>query len=230
MDRFEKTSLVLKTLDSQELSAVLYSPRQNDAASLRGGVVFSHMMPATKESWEALGVKMAENSYLGLAVDLRGHGASTGGPKGYLKFEDADHQKSILDLEAAAKFLMGRGLAPGQIAFVGASIGANLSLRYLADHHDFKTAVLLSAGLDYRGLKSEEAAMGIVPGQRVLIVSAKDDVRKGERGNHEDAEIIYNAFPSGVIRGLRIYETGGHGTDLLTHTELKDIILAFLSG
>lgn len=231
MEKFEKTSLTLKTLDSQELAATLYSPRPGDAASLKGGVLFLHMMPATKESWDELAVYLAESGYLGLAIDLRGHGASSGGPRGYAKFEDAEHQKSILDLDAAAKFLMVKGLSAGQIALVGASIGANLSLRYLSDHPEFKTAVLLSPGLDYRGLKGEESASALRAGARILIVSAKDDIRKGERGNHEEAETIYAALPAGVTKGLQIYDAGGHGTELFSaHSELKDIILAFLAG
>ena len=51
MNRFEKTSLTLKTLDGQELAAALYAPRLDEATPLKGGVVFSHMMPATKESF-----------------------------------------------------------------------------------------------------------------------------------------------------------------------------------
>jgi pimeloyl-ACP methyl ester carboxylesterase len=230
MDKFERSSLTLKTLDSQELAATLYSPRPLAAASLKGGVLFLHMMPATKESWDGLAANLADNGYLGLAIDLRGHGASSGGPRGYAKFEDAEHQKSILDLDAAAKFLMVKGLSAGQIAFVGASIGANLSLRYLVDHPEFKTAVLLSPGLNYRGLKGEESAAALQAGARVLIVSSKDDIRKGERGANEEAEMIYGALPAGVIKGLQVYDAGGHGTELLSaHSELKDIILAFLA-
>lgn len=225
MEKFEKTTLNLKTLDGKDLAAALYAPRPEDGEALRGGIVFTHMMPATKESWDALAAKFAEDGYLGLAIDLRGHGESDGGPKAYTKFTDEEHQKSILDLDAAAKFLIGKGLTAEQIVFVGASIGANLSIRYLADHHDFKTAVLFSAGLNYRGVESERAARELAAGQRILLISSKDD---GE--NASENETIYAALKEGVIRDIKIYDRGGHGTNLLTsHSELNEIILALVT-
>ena len=42
--------------------------------------------------------------YESLAIDLCGHGESDGGPDGYQKFSDAEHQAGIKDLEAAGDF------------------------------------------------------------------------------------------------------------------------------
>ncbi len=224
MEKFEKTALTLKTLDGKSLAAVLYSPK-NPEISIAGGIVFAHMMPATKESWDAPAIKLSEAGYLGLAFDLRGHGESDGGPKGYAKFEDDEHQKSILDLDAAAKFLMGKGLTAEQVIFIGASIGANLSLKYIADHQDFKTAVLLSPGLDYRGIKTESLAAALQSSQRIFIVSARDDGR-----NAEEAKAIFEVTPPSVEKRLEIFETGGHGTDLLENKkELGEMIMEFLT-
>lgn len=226
MEKFEKTSQILKTLDGNDIAANLYSPVNLGDAPLIGGIVFSHMMPSTKESWDLLAIRLAELGYLGIAIDLRGHGASSGGPKSYAKFTDEEHQKSILDLDAASKFLMGKGLKSDEISFIGASIGANLSLKYIADNQDYKTAILLSPGLDYRGIKSELLAATLSDGQRVFIVSSRDD-----DGNAEESRAIFSIIKNGIEKRLEIFENGGHGTDLLdNHPNLSEMIIEFIAN
>ncbi len=212
MEKFEKTPIILRTLDGLDIAASLYAPANSGDRSLVGGMVFSHMMPATKESWEIPAIHFAEKGYLGLSIDLRGHGESSGGPKSYAKFTDEEHQKSILDLDSAAKFLMGKGLKAEEIIFMGASIGANLSLKYIADNRDFKSTILLSPGLDYRGIEAEQLSATLAPRQRVFIISSRDD-----GGNAEEAKIIFSAIKDGVEKRLEIFETGGHGTDIMKH-------------
>lgn len=215
------TAVTIKTLDGEDVAATLYA-----APEVKSAVVFAHMMPATKESWKDLAMLFVENGITGLAIDLRGHGESTGGPRAYTKFSDEEHQKSILDIDAAVKFLLSKGFAAEQIACVGASIGANLCLKYVADHPDFKTAMLLSAGLNYRGIQAELSARELKGGARVLVVSAQDD---GE--NTKDAAALFDAIPEPVAKKLQIYETGGHGTDLLVSQKgLAKLLLEFIAG
>lgn len=213
------TTVTIKTLDGEDLAATLYAVPEAKSA-----VVFAHMMPSAKESWEDLAALFAENSITGLAIDLRGHGESTGGPRAYTKFSDEEHQKSILDIDAAVKFLLSKGFTADQIVCVGASIGANLCLKYVADHPDFKAAALLSAGLNYRGILAESSARELKSGARILIVSAQDD---GE--NAKDAAALFDAIPDPVTKKIQIYETGGHGTDLLSsHKDLPKLLLEFV--
>ncbi len=209
----------IKTVDGVNLSAVYYSLDKP-----RGAVVFAHMMPATKDSWDSLSKAFLDKDYSSVAIDLRGHGESDGGPKSYSKFEDADHQKSILDLDAAARFLMSKGFTQEQIIFIGASIGANLSLKYIADHPEYKTAILLSAGANYRGILAEPAARVLSKGQRVFIISSKDD---GE--NTVESESIFNNLSDEAYKEIKVYDRGGHGTDLLgSHSNLQDVIIDFV--
>lgn len=71
----------LTTKDGVKIAANLYKvDNPND------WVVFSHMLPAAKESWEKLARYLQAKGYEGLAFDLRGHGESDGGPQGYLNF------------------------------------------------------------------------------------------------------------------------------------------------
>ncbi|PIP92000.1 hypothetical protein COW77_02335, partial [Candidatus Wolfebacteria bacterium CG18_big_fil_WC_8_21_14_2_50_39_7] len=163
--------IFLSTKDDVKIAADLYEV-ENPA----GWLVLVHMMPATKESWTELAKNFQNAGYENLAIDLRGHGESDGGPDGYKSFADSQHQKSILDLEAAANYLIKeRQATSDKIIFIGASIGANLSLQYISEHSEFKTAVLLSPGLNYRGIKTESLAKNLRAGQKVFFVSSRDD-------------------------------------------------------
>jgi len=212
--------IFLSTKDDVKIAADLYEV-ENPA----GWLVLVHMMPATKESWTELAKNFQNAGYENLAIDLRGHGESDGGPDGYKSFADSQHQKSILDLEAAANYLIKKRQATSdKIIFIGASIGANLSLQYISEHSEFKTAVLLSPGLNYRGIKTESLAKNLRAGQKVFFVSSRDD---GE--NAEENQKLYQSVPAGVEKEIKIYEAAGHGTTILENEqELKNLILEFL--
>ena len=136
-------------------------------------------------------------------------------------------QKSILDLNAAVEFLKKQKADPKNIYFAGASIGANLSLQYLAKNPEFKKSILLSAGLNYHGIKAEEPIQQLKSDQKVLLVAAKDDQRSGGN-NAEMNQKLKELAPKNSE--LIIYETGGHGTDLLkAHPELQEKIVQFLT-
>ena len=222
--------IFLTAKDGVKIAANLYL-----AEAPKGWIIFSHMMPAAKESWNDLAERFQGSGYESVAIDLRGHGESVSNgltrKLNYRNFSDAEHQKSILDLEAAADFLIKESkAAAGKISFVGASIGANLSLQYISEHPEFKTAVLLSPGLDYRGVKTEPLAKNLKAGQRVFFVSAKDDIRSGG-DNAEENQKLYGLTPKGVEKQIKIYETGGHGTDILaSHPELAESIKDFIGG
>lgn len=138
-------------------------------------------------------------------------------------------QASIHDLEAAARFLQDTaGAAADKLYFIGASIGANLSLQYLSQHPEITKAVLLSAGLNYRGVMTEPLVQQLrLPNQQLLLISARDD---GD--NAAMNERLAAAIPAGVPKQLFILESGGHGTDLLHSAEgqrVTEEILNFLN-
>ena len=120
--------LHLTTSDNIKLAGNYFPVSPSKQLSRNGWVVFLHMMPATKESWTILASQLQQEGYAGLAIDLRGHGISDGGPKGYTQFSDAEHQDSVRDVDAAIDFLTGLGARPEQIIFIGASIGTAIRL------------------------------------------------------------------------------------------------------
>lgn len=203
----------------------LYTHGDNPALP---AVLLSHMMPATKESWNDFAQVLAEDGFQVLAIDLRGHGESitqmlnaegrmlNAGQKtlNYKKFSDAEHQESILDLKAGVDFLKLKGAS--EIHLAGASIGANLSLQYLAEHPDARLAILLSPGLDYRGVKTEEFAARLHEGQAVYYAAAEDDPYSAQT-----VKVLYQKTPEGAKKELKLFERGGHGTDMFSaHPEL----------
>lgn len=138
-----------------------------------------HMMPATKESWDALQIALAGRGFATLAIDLRGHGASVVGAGGvrldYKKFTDAEHQAAMFDVDAAVRWLAEQGVPASRTALVGASIGANLAIVYAAAHPEVPAAVALSPGIDYHGVRTEDAAKALPRGQKLLLAASDDD-------------------------------------------------------
>lgn len=214
----EKIKLTAK--DGKSISSLYY-----EVPEAKCWAVYLHMMPETKESWNDIAEYLQKSGCAGLSIDLRGHGESDGGPDGYHKFSDEEHQASMLDLEAAISFLIERGASREKIAFVGASIGANLSLVYLGRHHEYKAGILLSPGLNYRGIETVSAVKNLMDGQRVFFISSRDD------GNNADqCQLLYDVITSGINKKIEIYETGGHGTSILkNHPDLSEMIKNFLS-
>ncbi|MBI5306695.1 alpha/beta fold hydrolase [Candidatus Wolfebacteria bacterium] len=226
--------LFLTTKDGVKIAADLY-----DVKKPLGWLVLSHMMPATKESYKDLATKAQNEGYESIAIDLRGHGESIDAELrgtdadsrrkiiklNYLNFSDEEHQKSILDLQVTVDYLIKeRNATPDKIFFIGASIGANLSLQYINEYPEFKTAVLLSPGLNYRGLKTEPLVKNLKKGQKVFFISAKDD-----NNNAEQNQKLYDLTPNNINKKIKIYETGRHGTDILKNQpELINLIFYFI--
>lgn len=190
----------------------------------KGWLLLSHMMPAVKESWNEFAQELQNLGYESLAIDLRGHGESEGGPDGFAKFTDAEHQASIQDLEAGWKFLQSRGAVLEKTVMIGASIGANLSLQFATLHLDVSGVILLSPG-NYKGIDSGVLARKLSSAQKLLLVASVKDERAG--GNNADTnKEYYNAASQVENRHLIIFDGAGHGTDLFGLKEEFDLIEA----
>lgn len=218
----------LTTSDNVKIAADFYKAEQPE-----GWLILIHMMPSTKESWREFAEAVQKQGYESLAIDLRGHGDSllmrTEIKLDYRRFSDEEHQKSILDLKAAVDYLVkNRKATPEKIAFIGASIGANLVLQFINKNPEFKKAVLLSPGLDYRGIKTLPLIREIKNDQSILFATSKDD-----GNNAEENRQLYDAAPAKINKHLIVYEGGGHGTNMFNNTEelnLTETIKKFLEN
>ncbi|TSC99120.1 MAG: Alpha/beta hydrolase fold protein [Parcubacteria group bacterium Greene1014_15] len=179
------------------------------------------MMPTTKSSWHSFAPLLVKEGYHVLAIDLRGHGESDDGPDGYQQFTDQEHEESIRDIVAAVDFLKQRGVDVAHLALIGASIGANLIVAFMALHHEVKSGVLLSAGTKYRGVDALHAIRDIVPSQRLFFVSSKDDI-SSYGGNYDMNIELMHALKKKVSRKWVVYNNAGHGTNMFGK-ELPDL-------
>lgn len=178
-----------------------------NAAGARTCALLLHMMPATKESYAAFAEKLAAAGIASLAIDFRGHGKSADGPDGYRLFSDTDHQASLHDIEAGARFLQSKGATTGTLVLVGASIGANLALQYAAAHADVPAVVALSPGLNYRGVLATPAVTGLQRSQRLYLAASNDDAES-------DAAVERLAEISLAKTTVKHFDRAGHGTTM----------------
>ncbi len=182
------------------------------------GVVLAHMLGRDSSDWVSLAKRLESVKLSSIAVDLRGHGKSSSSGE---TLEAADYLAMLEDLKAAAAWLRARGVT--EVSCVGASIGANLCAQLGAADPGIVNVVLLSPGLNYKGVTSG-AALKAYGDRPVLIVAAEDD-RFGPR----NADAL-----EGIAQGQVHYELlpeGGHGTKMLTRaSNLESLVMSWLAG
>lgn len=214
----------LITSDNIKIAYDLY-----EVKNPKGRLILAHMMPATKESWRDFAGELQKLGYESLAIDLRGHGESEGGPDGYKNFSDREHQVSINDLEAAWEFLKSRGVTPDKTVLIGASIGANLSLQFLTEHPKISGGAFLSPG-DYKGIDSKVLVKKLSPNQKIIFAASRKDDRSAGNNAVQNQE-YYNLASQVKNRHLILFDGAGHGTellDLIKEFDLSQAIIKFL--
>lgn len=194
--------------DGVPLHGTLYIPAK--AASKPPALVLVHMVGSSRGAWEPFAIRAQRAGYLCLAFDARGHGESTGEAArklSYRSFETKDWLAITNDIGAAHQCLLDNGADPANMAIVGASIGANLALRYGLLHADIPAIVMISPGLDYKGVETPQAIKEL--GKRpVLLVTSQ-----GDSYSASSCTTLKQAA-SGLCE-LREYAGSAHGTNLL---------------
>jgi pimeloyl-ACP methyl ester carboxylesterase len=158
-------AVAFRAADGTQLAADLYEAPVQPAAA----VVLVHMLTRSRLDWVATAERLQQAGFMALAVDLRGHGQSSGAmdPGGDL----APMQR---DVQAAVAFLRSRNdVITGRVGVTGASLGANLAVLVAAADPSVRSLALLSASGDYRGLRIEAALRKV--NRPVLLVAGSDD-------------------------------------------------------
>ena len=203
-----KEEINLQTEDNLNIVINFY-----DAGSEKA-VILLHMLGRSKEDWSDFANSLVKNGYSALAIDFRGHGKSDGDVN---KSTEEDFNKMILDVKEAKNFLMSNGKK--NIAIIGASIGANTALNYAVTDTEIKDIILLSPGLNYKGIKTDETIKKYK--NKVLIVASEDDP--------------YSFGSSKTLNSLnknselKTYKTGGHGTRMFQITDLERVLINWLN-
>lgn len=216
----ENKKIFFRTDDS-----VLIYGNWRDAGKKSLAVLCLHMMPATKESWSEFQEKLFDKGYSSLAIDLRGHGESINGLGArldYKEFSNSEHAAKIKDVAAAVSWMLKNGAETEKIVLIGASIGANLAIQFLAEHPDIPGAAALSPGLDYKGIVTMPLAKALARKQS-LFLSASDDDPESYNAVQKLNEI------SLAKTKLRLFHNSGHGTNMFkTEPHLMDELIDWL--
>lgn len=187
-------------------------------------LILLHQRGRDKSSWGSFPGQLVRQGYAVLAIDLRGHGESSGpggGRSAVENLSNADYAAMLNDVAAADKFLQRQsGVNADRIGIIGASIGANLAVMYLAGDRRVRTAVCLSPGLDYGGLKPLEY-MDEVDKRPLYLIATKGD----EYSAKSATELSHAGTPEGP-KSLRLLDGKEHGTDILAAHEGLDKTIA----
>lgn len=192
------------TSDGQILAYQLYKAQPGST-----GVILLHMLRRTRTDWQSIAEWLQKNGYTVIAPDLRGHGQSTGKWEEYTAQDfnsmttDVAAMKSILENEGVQKF-----------AIIGASIGANIAYNYAITDKDVSTIILLSPGLDYRGIQLTGTM-----NKPFLAVASKDDQYSAQTAQ----ELAKNSQAR-----IKMYDDAGHGTNMFIKNDLAPTILDWL--
>jgi dienelactone hydrolase len=194
--------VTIRTDDGVSLAATWYEPQSRSPA-----VVLVHMLRKSRRDWEAVASRLASEGIGALALDLRGHGESTGtAPEG----DGADYSVLIRDVTAARRYVASRSdVQPARIGIAGASIGASLAVLEASTDTTIASLALLSPTSDYRGLHIDAALKKY--GTRPALLIASDDDAYAMRSAKE----LQKA--GGGTRQLLIVNHAGHGTVMLGH-------------
>lgn len=192
------------TEDGVKISGNYFKPKKEHAPVF----LLLHMMPSTKESWNEFAAHLQNKGFAALAIDLRGHGKSTdknGMKLDYKDFKDHEHRESMKDIAAAKEFLKGQGVDISGMAIAGASIGANLALWQASIDKDVSLLILLSPGLNYRGIQAAQLAPHY--SGPVYILASERDTNAAQSSKE-----LFEIFPGD--KELKIIQGNSHGTNM----------------
>ncbi|OGQ33896.1 MAG: hypothetical protein A3F16_04670 [Deltaproteobacteria bacterium RIFCSPHIGHO2_12_FULL_43_9] len=200
----------------------LYLPEQKG----KNAVILLHMLGQQRGEWKELARALASKGFGVMALDFRGHGESifkkNEKPLFYREFANSDFALLKEDVRGAVQEMVRQGFE--SIALVGASIGANIAVSFVAEEASVKALVLLSPGADYRGIRLDSYAKELKVS--ILLISSEEDLysfRSSEKFmkelNPERSKVTW--LP---VKG------SGHGTRMLKNERVVKAIEEFLSG
>ena len=218
------TRVTFSSTDGTALTGELFEAARPSAfapgasADRSPGVVLVHMLSRSKSDWHGLPDRIREAGITALAIDLRGHGGSSGSA--------TELAPMVQDVRAAAHWLAARSsVRPDAIAIVGASIGASLALLAAAELPSVRAIGLLSPSLDYRGLRTDTGVVRRLGARSLrLCASAEDplalrtlrDFAAQDSGPRE--QVVSNVAAHGTMLLARDGEVGRSLVDWLRRT------------
>lgn len=157
-------AVTFASLDGTSLSGEYYEASARPAPA----VVLVHMLTRSRSDWGNLPDRLQDAGITALAIDLRGHGGSSGSQQVLADM--------VQDVRAAVQWLAARpGVRPGSIGLVGASLGASLSLLAAVELPAVRAIAVLSPSLDYRGLRTDLGLIKRIGGRSMWFAASSED-------------------------------------------------------
>lgn len=183
--------------DGTMLAAQIYEPPNR----LAPGVVLVHMLSRSKADWDEVAGQLEGAGLVVLAIDLRGHGASSGSAAAL-----ADMTQ---DVRAAVQWLSTRpSVRPDAIGVAGVSLGANLALLAAVDQPLVRAVAAVSPSLDYRGVRLGTEVMRKLGDRPVWLAASTEDPFA--------ARTVQELTADGAgVREQQLSPTAAHGSNLL---------------
>ena len=210
----------LMTADDVGIAAAYYPVPGEHAPAL----LLVHGFTQSRDGWNTLAPVLQRNGIAVLTIDLRGHGQSNRritarGPElvDFHNLAARDFPAMLLDINAAMEWLLEQpGIDHKHIGLIGADIGANLALRYAMVNDEIAALVLFSPGINYRGVRTDDAMKKIGPVPLRIVVSQLEnfsfesakrlvEIRKDE-GHADGQELIVctgNLFGMELVKGVK---------------------------
>ncbi|MCJ7507865.1 MAG: alpha/beta fold hydrolase [candidate division Zixibacteria bacterium] len=199
------------SIDSTKIEGQLYIPSLQD--KIPPLVILLHMFSHSSKDWEKLVPLLTNEGYAVLNLDLRGHGKSVKRKEetiSYLEPDKVNIRLLPLDVSSALDALqsyMGR-VDLERVGVIGASIGANAGLIAAVGNPKIKTMVLISSGLNYHDLMTENAA-GRLKDVSVLLIASR-----GDSYSLSSCQRLYSAMQLSK-KEVKLVQGREHGNELL---------------
>lgn len=163
-------------------------------------ILLMHMYQNVRQSWKEFVPKLLDAGYSVLNVDLRGHG-ETGGSTNW--------PLAVTDVQTWLDWLREQpGVRDDAVSIIGASVGSNLALIGCANDKACVTAIALSPGSDYFGLRPKDfIAEGLKDRSAFVVASQKDSA--SAQGVKQ-----FTVIATGEL-GVQLYSGSLHGTNIL---------------
>ncbi|MBK8576502.1 MAG: alpha/beta fold hydrolase [Elusimicrobia bacterium] len=221
------------------------SPRLDDPLILQGDytapsgpgapvLIMLHGLGSHRGEWAPLIQRTTPRGWGTLAYDLRGHGQSRRTIAGQtIHFEEPENGRDAAfwkylpkDLEQVVAALEKKtGTERAKIVLIGASLGANTVLDAGTHLKGLKALVLLSPGLDYAGILTEEPMKNLTT--PTLMIAAQPDLYA-----FTSCQRLKTLAPPGLLTWTPLAQgtpQGAHGVQLF-NGKLEEKILDWIAG
>ena len=193
--------------------------------------ILLHGLASSQDEWQGFVHDLTKHGYGFLSYDARGHGKSlivqNGMKLTYDSFgppaKNSNWEKMVSDLDSAVNFLItAKNIRPNKIGLIGASLGANVCLLYASNKDSVNPVVLLSPGIDYAGLNTNQAIFAFKGTKNkyrpIAIVASPNDTYA-----FQSACYLYKQIESNKKSVLIQGQNSNHGVQMLDKTMVRKI-------